>query len=668
MPQQFLTLEYNGAEKTMEDWGFSDPSLIVNSQGSGRFTVRGTVKRAATVVPVVPYDGWIIVRDNRTKNPASGALENGLIIFQGSRTTLPKKVNPRSDTLNYTFLDPWHDLEQIYFQQNRKVWLGGDPTNLGDDFTTEIVLFQALDPVLITKPQNIGQQITEILTYAIAQGARLQIGTVEPTAKVSTYQIRDTYCATAINLSLRAAPDVTARFDYTTTPPTIHFRKRASRPPVTLPWMDGETHQTSELTGREDLVVPCVSLKFKRTDTQNGRTMVEPMNAPPNWQLYPLSATGRERGALVATIDLQGAQSTNVFGSLVTQPFTAGGTNAQRQAFWKSQHPQFKSPKTVINSIDFPTVTDEFDAAVDLAQYPNELTGGTVASWMTIGLNPPRFIKYKNATVQAVISYDELDDNNLPTKKSKKHTFSASITLTDGLTGDYSALASAVEGEAIPDGMAQSIFESLALKEFEGSHTIVEQRASYSIGMGNTLNLAGGDPDWATMKASIRSIRYDFQEAFTSTTIEIGPAPHLSAGDLVQLFLINQRREIFFNPATVGTAEGGSGGSVTLGKQVPRENTNAGLDQVSFYSISEPVPNKPEQKNLHFDATNHELQLSVINTITGLPDFAQGGFSLKVAECLGSDGLMHKVYTQELFVYDANCVQKKQLFICSDPF
>lgn len=672
MAKKFLTIEYNGVEKTMEDWGFASASLTLVSQSADRFSAKAVVKRAATTVPAIPFDGWIIVRDLREKNISTGALENGQIVFQGSRKLLPKKVEARGDVLSYSFTNPWSDLEEITFQQARKVWLGGDPNdpaNFDTDYTTEIVLFQKLDPITATKPQNIGEQITEILTYAIAQGARLKIGTIEPTENVNTYQVLTTFCSSAINLSLRSRPDATAFFDYSTTPPTIHVLKRASRPPKTSVWMDRETHQTSEITGREDLQVPCVSLKFKRTNSINGRSFTEPMNAPPNWQLYPPGATGRERAALIETIDLQGWSKMRVNGTLVAEPLTANGTDDQRKAFWKRQCPQLKSPRSDIQTIGAATVKDEADALVDLGQYPNELREGLIAPWMTIGTNPPTAVKFKRCTVEAEITYNELDENNQPTRKFTKHSFSAPVVLTDAISGDYSTDATAIDGEPIPAGLAQSIFEALALREYEGTHTVVGQYADYSIGMGNTLNISGGDPDWAAMKASIRSIRYDYGEAYTSTVTEIGPAPHLSAGDRTQLFLFNKQRRIYFNPATFGTAEAGTGGSVTMAKQAPRENTNKGLSQLSFQAVATPVPlNTDLLQSVHLDAENHKVQIAVVDKATGQPDESKGGFWFKVIDCHGSDNKMHKVYAHEEPVYDANCNVRYRIVLASDPY
>ncbi len=69
----------------------------------------------------------------------------------------------------------------------------------------------------------------------------------------------------------------------------------------------------------------------------------------------------------------------------------------------------------------------------------------------------------------------------------------------------------------------------------------------------NVLNLTGGRTDWTTMNAIIQSVRRKWGNG--KTEITIGPARHLSAADLTQLFLINRLRRVWVNPSAQATAE-----------------------------------------------------------------------------------------------------------------
>lgn len=682
MPKTFMTLEYGGAEKSLADWGFSRPHIRLASQSeSDRFTVTLAVAEAGLSAAFIPFDGWVKVRDGRTKSPLTGAFAGGLIVFQGARVVLPKNANPRGDSLTYTFLGPWHDLETTYFQQHRNVWAGGAFNNFRTIYSSEAALFLKILGNGGIQKQDVGAQIREVLQYAVDQGARFTIGTIDPNHNVNTYQIRDSYCSDALNLCLRSCPDVAVFCDYTTTPPTMHFRKRANRPAVTLQIGDGDTHETTNLSAREDLQVPSVSLYFRRenTTTINGDSFsfIEPMDQPPNWQLWPLTATGRERGNLVQTIDLQGVQFAALTASITTSAFNAD------EAFWRRQHPQFDQRDTAgtflipgLTISNVKVLDDVTKLPVNLALFPNELRTGDLAKWMQFG-SPSKDVKWVRATVSAEIKYTEFAMiNGLKANGVKPHdyatkTFTAPVVLTNAPSGPYESVASALAAEEIPDGMAKAIYDSMAPLDYEGSHTFVEGQCAYSIGMANTLNLAGGDPAWAAMAASIRAIEYQYEEGFVRTTVEVGPPPHLTAGDRVQLFLINRNRPFYFNPASLGSGQSSNGGgkSGTLGEQVPRENTNHGLDQPTYGMVHNDLGGGKSTAIIQ-DAPNQSFTLGAVRQDSGavIFDSAHGSVIIRLGDCRGSDGQMHSLAIKQVTVYDNNCQPQGQLFLCSDPF
>ena len=103
--------------------------------------------------------------------------------------------------------------------------------------------------------------------------------------------------------------------------------------------------------------------------------------------------------------------------------------------------------------------------------------------------------------------------------------------------------------------------------------------------MGNSLNLSGGRAEWATMNAQIQSITKDFGTG--RTTVTIGPARFLSAGDLTQLFLVNRMRRVYENPMTRASGMSpASGNTVGLGKNSARENTGTGLNSKAFLRLT----------------------------------------------------------------------------------
>ena len=158
----------------------------------------------------------------------------------------------------------------------------------------------------------------------------------------------------------------------------------------------------------------------------------------------------------------------------------------------------------------------------------------------------------------------------------KAEDFISARMALNSTSATYSANSSAVAGDAVPEGLAQKIYTSLATLQYEGDVSLVEAEISGGVMMGNTLNLTGGLEEWETMNAQIQGITKDFGSG--RTVVKLGPTRFLQAGDLTQLFLINRFRRVYQNPATRVSGKSSAGGqSVGLGKNTAKENSNAGL-------------------------------------------------------------------------------------------
>jgi hypothetical protein len=294
---------------------------------------------------------------------------------------------------------------------------------------------------------------------------------------------------------------------------------------------------------------------------------------------------------LVQTIDLQGASRTDVFGEL--KVFAADPTV---RSFWKRYAPEFQSYKYRGFAASNIQIKDDLGNAVSLATLGNVLEDGSnIASWMKMGGTTP--VVGKQVTITADVAYKQYDVEGSGANDAEKEAATngilkdqylfrqlvARVTLTNGTTGDYSAIASEVAGEAVPTGLAQRVYEALALLQYEGSVTVVEDECGTAVTLANVLNLSGGKAAWATMKAQIQSVKFDYGSGRTEVTV--GPAKHLGAGDLTELFLINRNRRVYYDPSTQASPEAGRGGNVSLPKTQAKENTTSGLDSQSIMTV-----------------------------------------------------------------------------------
>jgi hypothetical protein len=305
-------------------------------------------------------------------------------------------------------------------------------------------------------------------------------------------------------------------------------------------------------------------------------------------------ASDPDRGLRVIrqTIDLQGSSTSSVAASITTAVVDANhATDATRLAWWKKKVQWLNSDK--LASLVIPataTILDDAGATVSLATYPNELTKGQVAPWMSFTQKwvtitaKASFTKYANATAAGATTAA------LVTEKALEKELSVRILITDGETGDYSALGSYLAGEDIPTGIAQSVYTSLATLQYQGQDVRIQAEIMNAAGdgplvhLGHKLNLTGGRVAWETMTAMIQRITE--HEMRGETSITFGPAKHIAAGDLAAMFKWNRWRRYWYNPALRETADLGGSTSITLGEDVPKENTADGSGNTKRFGVT----------------------------------------------------------------------------------
>lgn len=549
------TLEYNGVVKTFPQWGFTDPMFYPMSLDASRFTVRAPGVDV-TIAPPIPYDGAVIIR------------RGSEIIFQGtqSQCKLMALPNARQDAL--TFADPWWQLQQTIFQQTWNFRQSADDTNTTKYFS-RLNLFQEFPSGF---PLSTGAQIVEILNWAISCGVNLQIGQIDPQKFLNPIPVRARSCAECIILCLKMEPDAGTWIDLSTMPPTFHCRTRANKTAVTVPFsseVNGVKHKSSEVTPRPDLAPAAVVIQYQ----QEGASAYSDIYV----DAYPPGSTGREIRALVLPFDVRGVSMGVSKGWVRAAAFSTANLN-----WWKQKKPELADSRVTglsqLTGSGHPvTVTDDAGNAVNLALYPNEFIDGAVASWM-----PVRVIE---ATVAADFAYVETEPSGvIKVRDFSSHRVTARVKLTNSPVGlaPYSTITSSDNGDFIPTGLAESLYNSLSELQYEGDHTIIEPGGpTQIIGPWHTLNLTGGHPDWETAQMTIQSARIDFFRGITNLTF--GPAKHIAPDDLIEYASHARGRVIFedLSARTSGQSNGGSGSE--SGKNSPRENTTAGLTLHKYF-------------------------------------------------------------------------------------
>jgi hypothetical protein len=584
-------LTYNGQTKSFADWGLSNlhRTRVSQAQDTVSFTCPGPYDAAE----LFPFGSTVEI----SFQPDSG---NPVKWFYGRVIQVPRSGPGVEENMDYVAAGPWWFLDNLVYQQvwnsgsreqpyelqDNEVKLGEETVydeETGEDVTYDIIGFYKSRVILGQKQdgtrQNSGEVITDVINYAIAAGAPIALGTIEPDLDVPYDEQNDITCAEAIRRMLRWSPDAVTWFDYSTEPyPTFHCARRAELQSLSIGISD-EVISNLSIIPRPDIQVPAVVLKFEQTNTVNG-VDYESVTI----QKYPESATGREFGALTATLQLAGTEATILSQKIKVEKINDIGSTLGQDLFWQKHDETFRSTGNIVSAIA------GLSTNVSATPYANELKEGQIQDWMT-------GVHVQEVTYTAVATVTILDDSG-KTIKIEKKALSCKIITTDATTKTYQKVASLIAGETVPVGLAESIYNSLNPLQYEGKITLTEEECGFlivgadpSIGdfrasLGFTLNLTGGLPAWATMEALIQQIDEDVDSGIT--TISFGPPEQLSIQDLMEFLRANRGRAVAFSYQKRGTGESSSGeNSIALSGPTPLVNTAGASGQTKLLVVTD---------------------------------------------------------------------------------
>ena len=465
--------------------------------------------------------------------------------FQGVVTQLPMVTSAKEAYLNYELSGPWWYLENIIYQQAWQEYQNASA--LSAIYKSHIILGQNASGERIT----IGEQITDIVHYAIQCGAPLALETVTLPVTIPLDECKDLSCAEAIRRLLRWVPDTVAKIDYTTSVPTLSFQRYAQ---LTSATVDLNTSITSfSIQPRYDLQVPSVLLKFETTHQENQKTWKEVVQ-----QVYPAQATGAEIKALVLTIDLEGGKSNYLIQEIVTETIQVHSID-----WWKTHVPALNhvaSDHIVIHQVS------------RQSSLPNELVHGSVAPWMQ-----------KETAVDTITADISFYDDN---QYIAHQTIAIQIMATNATTGTYKKLSSLLTGETVPDGLAQAMFEALNPLQYEGNFTLVKEECEDDF-WGKCLHFSNGRPEWSTMHALVQ----ETTEILDTGTVYVrfGPAQHLGAADLVEMTRSGRSLYVSKNATERTSGEATGNGTVEQGIYHRVDNTTIGTATYKMMKFVDPA-------------------------------------------------------------------------------
>lgn len=407
------------------------------------------------------------------------------------------------------------------------------------------------------------------------------------------------------------------------------------------------SHKSSDIKSRPDLqAAGGVVIQYKQVDyipSENAYATEYGTDAwgPLSGGMSPVYPTGQELVSLVCPIDLAGYQQTNLSGLITVRGDLSsfGAINVASDAFWELHKPDLKP--TAANGLFYGTLTGPTTLIQDTtvnggSGHPYgitvlddngntvnpsgmyELVDGNVAAWMTdksgtpitvIWVTVTAFLQYHRYNQNPDASAAFVDQANLShptTVRIRLTNAPTSVDISDGnaqiLSGsltppapadqwgnirmNYTAIGSQTQPEYPPVGLAQNIYETLSVLQWEGEHVILSQNIVALYGPQYVLNLLGGLTTWETMNAVIYDVEHDF--FYGRTTINFGPFKDLSVQAFFDLLMMWRVRFMRTNPNAQVTGTDSATSQID-GSGTPKENSGAtGLppQELSFVSTA----------------------------------------------------------------------------------
>lgn len=650
MPETYWTIDCNGVEKTLADWGIDACNFTMVSQGIDVMTLVTSGKDFDST-PAFPIKSTCRLWGGRTLTGTS--FSDGKVWFYGRVTKIPRTADGGPESISYELAGPAWYLANLGFEQMLRIYRS----------TTTWDELPALTVVL--NQNKFGQimyadlQMKEILDYAVGKGAPISYSFGEllsvfrdsPTntvrLKLPTTERPNVTCEAALVTELSWIPDCEWWFDHSTGDvgfPTFHVKRRSGLTNVSFDSTEGKAIKGLHITERSDLRKDRVEVNYRIPVQVDDASWINVISD--NAGLDTTSAFDTLR----QTVDLAGSVTLSQKGHLDFAPFPTDLTNTD---WWKSKLPYLNECTTLT-----------IHSATRNTSYANELLpGGPVADWMGVAVADEEVV----ALADWELPHGQKAKNQKLTVRTKATNASGSGNYSKTTTTEFAETPPGLIGYSgttpvFSGGLAAELLQALSQPMFEGQFSLTKQEIEPSLAIGAKLSLTNGIPEWATMGMPIKSVSYDVQNGTTSASF--GPNRWLSAGELMDLMRVNRTRTT--THFTTSRASGSASGiaEVDTGKAVAQERSSGGSEQ-TLVSVTTDTPDGSGREIVH------DTDGVVQSYWQKVDDANLGKITLKLASYDDHEGTRGQDIRLQVLQYskklpDNTCVDRWRIFLCSD--
>lgn len=431
--------------------------------------------------------------------------------FAGRILKIPVSKSAQKSEIEIIAKNAWSYLEETVYQQTWTRAVNGTPSAI---LRSRVSLGQNSAGEKI----SVGEQLEEILAYAVSCGAQFAIGTIDIDSPMLIDEACDLSCAQAVAKVLKWSPNSSVYFDYDCDGlPRINIKKRSA--------LDSAQINISQLgvisanvTARPDLKVDGVSVKYEQEHSENNSTWLSVSE-----EKYPPAINSNAPRNIVMTVDLDGLKARSSSYKIVCETIQPDSPQ------WWRKHVPALYEAGEITVLEYARSDDT---------YSRELVEGSIVSGMNF--------KTVKDRIKAKIRYEK-NDGTIVSKE-----IAANVLSTNAASGTYTVWRTSQMAEEKPVGLAQAIYEAASALQHEGSLKLVDSLSETYFGKNiNIVDLE--NPDWASVNAAVFYTEENLLESVTN--IKFGPPKHLYPDNIDELFRINRNRKVSEDSTTRTSAK-----------------------------------------------------------------------------------------------------------------
>lgn len=684
MAAKDFTLKYNGQTKTLAAWGISDCAFEQNDFAAETvtFLVAG---RQIDASDLFAYGSTVEI-----------FYPNGTRWFYGRVEPWSRDGSGPEEKHVGRLVNPWFYFKQIYKQTFRVAngfTLAGVATGYTNYSTPRVIL--NIGPGSLANGGNVlerwstGQQLADVVNYAKSLGFPMQLGKVAPWSTPYSSPQNGITMEDVIRRQFEKEPDFTCVWDYTTTPPTIHFLKASTAnldPALSQAQQAALLLTTVAIDLDKDVLPEQITLKprpdwqrsyvritYDQTNSINGITALgiqtDVYPDPP-----PQTPEDLVRGVELF-VDLAGAtaNTTSQSGQFSSAPFDP--TDVAQWQLWKASINESDVQSAVVvtdaNTDDpvlhpAPTITTREGAPYNPAN-AYEILDGSWAPWMA---NNNQAVSAQKVRVNAwlLITKKRGLDGNQATEYIPVHADFVACSFNTASVGTaftyYSTSPNQV-AEGIPVGLAKSMYLAWQSLAIEGTLMRIEDVITSKISRQNCLNFKSTKrPEWTNVIAPVRRCSGTIDTGMTR--IEFGAPLKITGNALAEIYRSSRNRTAVINFAYYFGGAMSVGGTVQHPQKHHPRSVEHGTPHPVVHVVSKspnPVPNV--DPGIVIDGKTGIMTVCPPGTV-GAPATGRGIFD--PSKLKGSDGNWHTMEVQEVTTCEPDGTQWTRIGWYSDKF